>query len=242
MKHIATASFLAIALSMTACSPTDNMRPHVGDDDTASNPAAGTRPADDPNLMTVEGRISDGVECPVLTTPDGDVWSLSGDRGAFASGDYVEIEGEQADASFCMQGKGTLIIDSIEAKDPPARDRDPARAGGIPVTQDYVLGHWTAKGLGSSCSKPDFHISRNRNGGTIIETRVNGVPATGYVDVGDSPAFQWDEGIPTLPIETRGPDGLAVMPGDGRTITLAGHDIAGDGVVFIKCAEKFVGG
>ena len=58
------------------------------------------------------------------------------------------------------------------------------------------------------------------------------------VDVGPTPALQWDEPIPTLPIETRGPDGLAVMPPEsGEQVTLAGHPIRGDGVVFVKCAD-----
>lgn len=199
------------------------------------NPAAGTRPSGQPNLVSKEGRIEEGVECPVLHTPDGEIWALSLGGADFGPGDYVSITGELADASICMQGEGTLLPQSIDAKDPPARDRDPAQSGGVAVTSGYVTGSWVAKGADADCSKPDFDITRNANGMGIIETRVNGIPATGAVDVGKTPGFHWDEGIPTLRIETRGPDGLAVMPPASGKVTLAGHPIEGDGVVFIKC-------
>ncbi len=231
-------------LLLLACAaPSDNADENSDDvnvtpADGAENPAAGTRPSGQPSLVTVEGRIAQGVECMVLKTPDGETWSFNGGEADFGPGDYVQIKGEVADASFCQQGRGMLVPQSIEPKDPPARDRDPARAGGLAVTSDYVRGEWVAKGLNADCARPDFSVTRNRNGGSIIETRIDGVPATGYVDVGDTPALQWDEGIPALPIETRGPDGLAVMPAESaRIVTLAGHRIAGDGVVFVKCAD-----
>ena len=205
-------------------------------DATAPDPAIGTRPVSQARLVTVEGRIGEGVECPVLRTPDGETWALSLGEADFGPGDYVTITGQVMDASICMQGRGTLLPQSIGSMDPPARDRDPARRGGVAVTSDYVTGEWVAKDIDADCSKPDLAVTRNRNGGSVIETRINGIPATGYVDVGETPALRWNEGIPTLQIETRGPDGLAIMPGEGRTVALAGHPIEGDGVVFIKCA------
>jgi len=237
MRH---ALFLVLPIVLTACSgaqvPDDATSGRQLDQPEAANPA-GTRPSGAPQLITVEGRIEEGVECPILRTPDGEVWSLSLGEADFGPGDYVRFTGEQADASFCQQGSGTLIPETIEEIDPPPRDRDPARAGGLAVTGDYVRGSWVAKGLDADCDRPDFQITQNRNGGSIIETSVNGVPATGMVDVGNTPALQWNEGIPTLPIETRGPDGLAILPSpDGRTVTLAGKSIEGDGVVFVKCA------
>ncbi|RPF70602.1 DUF5818 domain-containing protein [Aurantiacibacter spongiae] len=232
---IATAAALA-ACNSGADDSMDPTQPSIQEPADSADPAAGTRPADQPRLVTVEGRIGEGAECPLLTMPDGGRWSLSMEGSDFGPGDYVELTGERMDASICMAGEGTLLVRRIDPIDPPARDRDPARAGGLAVTSDYVRGSWVAKGLNADCDRPDFQIMQNRNGGSIIETSVNGVPTTGYVDVGESPAFQWDEGLPALPIETRGPDGLAVMPGDGRTVTLAGHRIAGDGVVFVRCA------
>lgn len=230
---------IPVTLALVSCSGADDpdtaTLPPSGS--TGDNPAAGTRPSGQPSLISVEGRIGDGVECSIITTPDGAVWSFNMGEADFAAGEYVRLTGEVADAGFCQQGRGTLIVERIEEIDPPARDRDPARAGGIAVTSDYVRGSWVAKGRAANCDKPDFHVTRNRNGGSIIETAINGIPATGYVDVGDTPALQWDEGIPALPIETRGPDGLAVMPAsDGRIVTLAGQRIEGDGVVFVKCA------
>jgi len=239
-----TTSLLCAPLLLLACGAPSDDADQSGDDvaaiptDEADNPATGTRPADDSSMVTVEGRVAEGVECLTLKTPDGETWAFNAGEADFGPGDYVQITGEIADTSFCQQGRGTLVPQRIEAKDPPARDRDPARAGGLAVTSEYVQGNWVAKGLEADCARPDFAVTRNRNGGSIIETRINGAPATGYVDVGNTPALQWDQGIPTLPIETRGPDGLAVMPAAGaKIVMLAGHRIEGDGVVFIKCAD-----
>ena len=63
------------------------------------------------------------------------------------------------------------------------------------------------------------------------------MPTTGYVDVGDTPAFQFDQGVPTFELESRGPDGLAVLTPDSGPVELGGQTIEGDGVVFIKCAD-----
>lgn len=237
--------FGAAALALASCSGTGDSSPDMpaGDDITESDaglepgsPTAGTRPAGAPqSVITVEGRIGTGVECPVIETTDGYTYALSLRDSEHKPGDYVRIRGEMADASFCMQGDGTLMPLSIEAEDPPARDRDPARAGGTRITSDYVRGSWTAKG--GDCSRPDFDISANASGGNIIETNVRGVPTTGYVDVGEASAFRFDQGIPDLEVEARGPDALAVlMPASGPT-ELGGRTINGDGVVFIKCAE-----
>lgn len=105
-----------LAILLAACAPaTDGTVPGrpTGSD------AGATRLADQPALIIVKGRIGEGVECPLLTTPDGRKYALSlGDSG-FGPGDYVRIEGEIADASFCMQGEGTLIPQKIETATPP---------------------------------------------------------------------------------------------------------------------------
>lgn len=227
----------ALSLCLAACTvpdQSDGSSPAPG----SGNPAAGTRPAGEPQEVTLEGRIESGVECPVLHTPDGRIFALSLGKADFGPGDYVSITGEFADASICMQGEGTLIPTHMEATSPPARDRDPARAGGMAVTSDYVRGSWVAKGVNADCTRPDFDVTANSRGMNIVETRINGYPETGVVDVGPGPALQWDEPLPTLPIETRGPDGLAVMPpASGEVVTLAGHRIEGDGVVFVRCSR-----
>ncbi|WP_343347226.1 DUF5818 domain-containing protein [Sphingomicrobium sp. XHP0239] len=221
------------AATAAACAPAED---DVSQGTPQDRDAAGTRPADQPSLVTVEGRISDGVECPIVTTPDGIVYSISLQESDAAVGDYVAIEGEIADASICMQGEGHLIPRSIEAAEPPARDRDPARSGGQPLTFGYLLGPWVARGVDADCARPDFDVSDNGRDMAIIETRVNGVPSTGVINYGPQPRIVFDKPLPELPIETRGPDGLAVMPNaDGRGLTLAGKRIEGDGVVFVKC-------
>ncbi|WP_169795923.1 DUF5818 domain-containing protein [Pseudoponticoccus marisrubri] len=63
--------------------------------------------------MTLEGRIEDGVECPVLVTPDGDRWALTSDGIGLTEGEYVEIRGETVPISTCMQGLGTISVTDL---------------------------------------------------------------------------------------------------------------------------------
>ena len=63
--------------------------------------------------VALEGRVSEGVECYMLTTPDGDFYSLVSDDVNFTDGEYVEIRGERADASFCMQGQTAVDVSEI---------------------------------------------------------------------------------------------------------------------------------
>ncbi|MEY8841146.1 DUF5818 domain-containing protein [Cribrihabitans sp. XS_ASV171] len=72
----------------------------------------------DGERMTLEGRVRQGVECMVLETRDGDIWSLTSDDVRFTAGEYVEVSGQRADMSFCQQGVGTLSVASIEEVSP----------------------------------------------------------------------------------------------------------------------------
>lgn len=69
--------------------------------------------------LMLEGRVQTGAECPVLRTPDGDVYSLVSADYGFMPGEYVEIEGETIDMSFCMQGKATVRVTSMTAVPAP---------------------------------------------------------------------------------------------------------------------------
>ncbi|WP_166434103.1 LysM peptidoglycan-binding domain-containing protein [Roseovarius spongiae] len=71
---------------------------------------------DDDQSIALEGRVRHGVECYTLTTPDGDLWSLTGEE--FTAGEYVEIEGARADMSICQQGIGTVDVDTITEVQP----------------------------------------------------------------------------------------------------------------------------
>lgn len=210
-----------------------------GPDDGAGDPAAGTRPSGQPNLVNYEGRIEQGVECQVLATPDGARYAFTPQDG-FAPGDYVSVGAEMADASFCQEGDGTIIIDTIRRVSPPARDRDPARAGGIALDEDYVVGDWTAKGANADCARPDFQVSKGP-GALVLESAVNGVPTDVRVALGGYPRLDLDQPLPDLPIESRGPDGLAILrpatDAQYDPVSIGGEQIAGDGVVFVKCAD-----
>lgn len=78
-----------------------------------SEDAAGTRPAGEAQMITVRGVVGEGTECPVLESDDGRRFALSMDKGDHAPGTRLEVTGEMADASFCMEGEGTLIPDRI---------------------------------------------------------------------------------------------------------------------------------
>ncbi|GAB5349464.1 DUF5818 domain-containing protein [Alteriqipengyuania sp. 357] len=128
-----TAILITALMTIAACAgdpetpeATQNGASEGAGDETAA--AAGTRPAGEPDLVSVEGRIEDGVECPVLRTPDGKTYALSFRETDIGPGDYVRLRGEIADASFCMQGEGTLIVQDASRADPPAR------AGGLAET------------------------------------------------------------------------------------------------------------
>lgn len=68
-------------------------------------------PRDD--RITLEGRVQEGVECMVLKTRDGDIWSLTSDDVRFTEGEFVRVSGQQAEMSFCQQGVGTVSVSEI---------------------------------------------------------------------------------------------------------------------------------
>lgn len=90
--------------------------------DTAGAPAqdpAGTRLAGQPHFNTYTGTVEEGAECRVLRTDEGQRWAFNTDAQV-AVGDRVSITAEVADASFCQEGEGTLIVERIAVIDPPA--------------------------------------------------------------------------------------------------------------------------
>ncbi|MEQ8405226.1 MAG: DUF5818 domain-containing protein [Oceanicaulis sp.] len=66
-----------------------------------------------PGMVTLEGRVREGVECYTLTTPEGELYSLVSNDVRFTEGEYVEIEGSRAAMSFCQQGEATIDVDEI---------------------------------------------------------------------------------------------------------------------------------
>ena len=229
---------LSATLLAAACSGKSDEPPPI-DPSSSADPAAGTRPAGEARLVTVEGRVEAGTECDIIRTPDGEMWSVNFGEADFGPGDYIRLTGEVADASFCMQGEGTLIPQSIEAIDPPARDRDPARAGGVALNREYLTGSWVAKGVSADCASPDFRITTS-TGGIILSGDIRGHDNDALVMLGDYPRIDLDEPRQDLPIEARGPDGLAIMrPATDAAydpLTIGNATIEGDGVVFVKCA------
>lgn len=81
----------------------------------------------DTAMMTLEGRVGEGVECSTLTTADGDVWSLTSADIGFTTGEYVRVRGERKAAAFCQQGQGTLEVVSLNEIDRGGNGRDAPR-------------------------------------------------------------------------------------------------------------------
>lgn len=208
----------------------------VGDDGRAApaeDAAAPEAPEGDGDRRTVEGRLSAGTECPIVTTAEGTVYSLAGARDDIAAGTWVRVSGVVADMSVCMQGDATLDVRTMSAAEPPAPPPAPEDEGAPRLTRDYVLAPWAAKG--GSCARPDFDITGNAAGGQVVETSLEGAPRTGYVRLGAEPALVFDAPRRELPLERRAPDGLAVMPPPDGPVALGSVTIGGDGVVFVRC-------
>ncbi|MBC7167728.1 LysM peptidoglycan-binding domain-containing protein [Phenylobacterium sp.] len=188
--------------------------------------------AGDDRRVDVRGEVSQGAECPILTTDDGRVYSLASSGAAdVRTGVRAHVEGRVVDMSYCMQGT------PIEVGLFRVTGEDGRR---VPLRREQVLGRWTPRG--GDCRRPALHIQANRAGGQMIETSLDGAPRTGYVRLGENPAFVFDQPRREFGLEPRRANGLAVSPPDRGPVRLGGQWISGDGVVFIRCAEEFVGG
>ncbi|WP_170134934.1 LysM peptidoglycan-binding domain-containing protein [Acuticoccus kandeliae] len=70
-------------------------------------------------LSIAEGRLAAGADCPVVTTPAGEIVGLVGNTRGFRNGDYVRVEGELTDRGACSQGSRTIDVATMLAVDPP---------------------------------------------------------------------------------------------------------------------------
>lgn len=182
----------------------------------------------DSDRVSLEGRVRQGVECATLTTPDGDVWSLTGDM-EFTPGEYAEVRGTRAEMSFCQQGVGTVAVDSYDEVRAPGNLPDDT----ADLNAEAVEGPWVR--MAGNCARPDFDIT-GQQGRLTIETRLDGAPRTGRVKLNDNGAAAvFDQPYRAFPMENRGEGKIAVISGD-RDVTLGGVDISGDdGAVFLRC-------
>jgi hypothetical protein len=63
-----------------------------------------------PEAVTLQGEVLNGAECPVLKTPVGALYNLVSAEYGFTPGDYVEIEGQTVDLSFCAEGQTVRVM------------------------------------------------------------------------------------------------------------------------------------
>ena len=112
MRNAYAASVALSLVALVAC--TAQEAGETAPPSPVTNPAAGTRPAGEPVTVIHEGLVGAGTECRTLTTKSGEIWAFSDTENETRIGDYVRITGEVADASYCMEGRGTLIPFTIE--------------------------------------------------------------------------------------------------------------------------------
>lgn len=209
----------ASVLALTACGGGD---PYIDDGEA-------TGPADE---ITVTGVISQGRRCPLLTADDGTVYSLAGAQGVSAGHRY-QISGLRVEESVCVDGDVDISVSTVEED-----FETPEMPDASPIDRDYVLGAWTHRG--GDCARPEFDVTSNNAGGQVVETSLDGAPRTGYVRLGDAPAFIFDQPLREFPLQARRAEALAVLPAYGDPVSLGGQAIEGNGVVFVKCAEEFI--
>ncbi len=185
----------------------------------------------EPQTVELEGRVQEGVECPVLRTPDGDRYALTSSEVTITPGEYVEIEGRRAGISYCMQGRDTISVSSIREVSPPRRDDGRDRAGRL--TAADLRGSW--KYDDGVCARPNFDITRYAGGYLAVETSLNGSARTGDVRTGRNAAFLFDQPYTEISISNRGEGRINVRAPEGRDVTLGGRDISGDGALFVRC-------
>lgn len=128
---------------------------------------------------------------------------------------------------------GTTIAAAIFAAAVGTATATPADTQAAKLDRADLIAAWTAKG--TDCSPSDFEIEGNSADGQVVQTDLNGDPRTGYVRLGDEPAFVFDEPKRELDLEPRGADALAVMPPESGPVDLSDVTIRGDGVEFVKC-------
>jgi hypothetical protein len=67
--------------------------------------------------ISIEGRLDQGVECPVIHTDDGRLFSVSGGLSRAdmpPMGTTVRLRATVLDTSFCMQGVPLSVIEMEE--------------------------------------------------------------------------------------------------------------------------------
>lgn len=67
-------------------------------------------------VITIQGALTQGAECPIVITSDGHRYSVTGSLGTFHMGDRVCIRGTVIEASICMAGEATVSIEAIGAE------------------------------------------------------------------------------------------------------------------------------
>lgn len=88
------------------------------DEQAAGEDAEAPPPADgEADLLRLEGRVAEGPECPVLRTPDGEIYSLVGEI-EFPPGAHVEVTGRPVAISFCMRGTTVEVASMREISKP----------------------------------------------------------------------------------------------------------------------------
>lgn len=185
--------------------------------------------AEEAGPVSIEGRIRRGVQCPTLTTPDGDLYSLvAGDR-QFLPGDYVQIEGDRTDMAACQQGIAAVEVTSMTEIRAPG---NLPRATAAPKPEE-VVGAWAPKG--GDCGKPAFRVSREGER-IAVETVLDGSTRSGRIAfAGDMAYIAFEMPYQEFGLERRGDGELALIAPAGTAISIGDIALEHGERVFVRC-------
>ncbi len=92
--------------------PAKSATPETAPPPQAAKPAPPAARDEKRPTVRVEGRLTaEGVECQAMRSDEGKLYTLTGDRKGFKTGDRVWVEGEAVQFSFCMQGTTLKVVD-----------------------------------------------------------------------------------------------------------------------------------
>ncbi len=180
---------------------------------------------------TVEGWIRRGEKCPTLTTPEGELFSLTSERLRFVPDDYVRIEGRRGPVAAC--GQGIATIDAAAMNEIRAPGNLP-RATTAPNPDDLV-GPWVPKG--GDCRQPAFAMEQHDEVVTV-SAELDGAPQEGRVAFsGDTTSMSFEATRHSFGLERRGAGEMAVIAAPGVTATFGAVTVDAHGQVFVRCFQ-----
>ncbi|WP_083910957.1 DUF5818 domain-containing protein [Henriciella marina] len=190
----------------------------------------GTAP-ESPGQRAITGKLIDAYRgCMTLRTDDNDIWKLADFSSDRLAGQRVTLEGKTPRGAPCGDGP-TLIVENVDVAGTGEGNRGPV------IAKADIEGVWARRG--DSCARPDLDVTGNAAGGLVVETSLNRDPRTGYVRLGDEPAFVFDQPSRVFDLKLIADDRLVVYaPSSALNQQVGGHDISRSGTAFDRCRRR----